>query len=497
MSLMKASDRRRRRGPWFHRDGAAGAAVEAGQEELMNTRNPEDGCGAASRGRRAFVASGVSTVAGLWAASALGASPLSPATTTPATATSRYPEGFLWGVATAAHQVEGNNVNNDAWLLEHMTPSMFAEPSGDACDQYHRYLDDIKLVASLGFNTYRFSVEWARIEPERGAFSRAELEHYRRIAAACREHGLLPMVTFWHFTSPRWFAAMGGWENAEAGDLFVRYCERVAEHLGDLIGAATTFNEPNIPALIRWLFASMPQNPLEGIGEMMKAAAARAGSDKFSFFMMADPRKLQDTMVPAHHRALTTIKSGPGRYPVGVNIAIQDEQAVGPDSSREEKCEALYGVWLDAAATSDFVGVQTYTRARVGKDGDLPPEPEVELTQMGYEFWPEALEQTIRYAASHAKVPVYVTENGVATEDDARRVEYIERALAGVEKCLADGIDVRGYIHWSFLDNFEWMFGYRPKFGLVAVDRETQTRTVKPSARYLGEIARRKGASRA
>ena len=131
-----------------------------------------------------------------------------------------------------------------------------------------------------------------------------------------------------------------------------------------------------------------------------------------------------------------------------------------------------------------------YTRSRVGKDGDLPPEPGVELTQMGYEFWPEALEQTIRYAAARAKVPVYVTENGIGTEDDTRRVEYIKRALAGVQKCLADGIDVRGYIHWSLLDNFEWIFGYRPKFGLVAVNRETQARTVKPSGRMLGEIAR-------
>jgi beta-glucosidase len=137
------------------------------------------------------------------------------------------------------------------------------------------------------------------------------------------------------------------------------------------------------------------------------------------------------------------------------------------------------------------VGVQTYTRSRVGKDGDLPKEQGVELTQMGWEFYPEALEQTIRYAAAQAKVPVYVTENGIATEDDTRRIEYIKRALAGAQNCLKDGVDVRGYIHWSLIDNFEWFFGYRPKFGLVAVDRQTQKRTVKPSARFLGEIARR------
>ncbi len=441
--------------------------------------------------RRAFVSGVVAAAGASAAARTLGAG--SPATRASGDPAGVFPKSFLWGVATAAHQVEGNNVNSDAWVLEQTKPSMFAEPSGDACDQYHRYLDDIKLVASLGFNTYRFSVEWARVEPEEGFFSTAELEHYRRVAAACREHGLTPMVTFWHFTSPRWFAALGGWENANAGDLFVRYCERVAKHLGDLPGAATTFNEPNIPLLLQWMFASMPQNPFAGAEALVKAAGRRVGSDRFSFFMFADPGKQRDLMIAAHHRALTAIKAAPGEYPVGVSLAIGDEQAVGPDSKRDAKREALYGPWLDAAAKGDFVGVQTYTRARVGKDGDLPPEPGVELTQMGYEFWPESLEQTIRYTVARAKVPVYVTENGVATDDDTRRIEYIKRALAGVENCLRDGLDVRGYVHWSLLDNFEWMFGYRPKFGLVAVNRETQERTVKPSARFLGEIARRNG----
>lgn len=238
----------------------------------------------------------------------------------------------------------------------------------------------------------------------------------------------------------------------------------------------------------------MPQNPFQGVEPMVQAAARRVGSDRFSYFMFADPDRARDTMLSAHHRAVAAIKSGPGKYPVGVTLAISDDQSASPDSRRDAKRDVLYGAWLAAAGKSDFLGVQTYTRARVRKDGDLPPEPGVELTQMGYEFWPEALEQTIRYAAATAKVPVYVTENGVATEDDARRVEYIGRALAGVERCLADGIDVRGYVHWSLFDNYEWMLGYRPKFGLVAVNRETQERTVKPSARYLGEIARRNGA---
>lgn len=400
----------------------------------------------------------------------------------------QFPNGFLWGAATAAHQVEGNNINSDLWVLEHVEPTLFAEPSLDACDHYRRYPKDIRLLANLGLNTYRFSVEWARIEPERGHFSTAALDHYRRVLAACHENGITPMVTMCHFSSPRWFAAMGGWEKQGAGDLFVRYCGRVASHLGDLMRYATTFNEPNLPMLLRWLPVS--EIPIVKVKRMARQAANAVGSDQFGCFFLGDAKKLQERMIAAHHRAIDEMKSGPGRYPIGVSVSLQDEQPVGPDSKRDKKCAEVYDPWLEAAGRSDFLGVQSYTRCRVGKKGDLSPESGSEMTQMGYEYWPEALEACLRYASSKVSVPIYVTENGVSTDDDLRRVEYIRRALDGVVNCLKDGIDIRGYIHWSLLDNFEWIMGYRPKFGLVSVDRTTQERTVKPSAHYLGEIAR-------
>ena len=419
-------------------------------------------------------------------ACSLGAAALSSASGA-AAAPLAFPKGFLWGAATAAHQVEGNNVNSDLWVLEHLKPGIFQEPSGDACDHYHRYAEDIRLLAGLGFNTYRFSIEWARIEPEPGFFSKAELDHYRRMLAACHENNLKAMVTFYHFTSPRWFAGMGGWENSASVDLFTRYCDRASKHLGDLISFATTFNEPNVPMLLRWMPIDMG---LGAAGQMMQKAARAIGAERFGSFFTGDQDLLRDNMVAAHHRGIQAMKSA-GNFPVGVNIAMTDDQAAGAGSGRDRKREEVYGPWLRAAAKSDFVGVQTYSRSRVGPNKDLPPEQGVELTQMGYEFWPEALEQTIRYASAQAKVPVYVTENGIGTEDDTRRIEYIKRALAGVHKCVAGGVDVRGYIHWSLLDNFEWMLGYRPKFGLVAVNRETQERTPKPSAAFLGNIAKR------
>jgi beta-glucosidase len=401
----------------------------------------------------------------------------------------RFPERFLWGVATAGHQVEGNNVNSDMWLLEHAQPTLFMEPSGDACDQYHRFRDDIALVSSLGFNTYRFSLEWPRIEPAQGEYSRAELAHYRGLLESCRERGLLPFVTVNHFTTPRWFAALGGWEGAGASEHFARYCEQVSRSLGDLIGAASTMNEPNIGRLLSWM--GLPPAMFVTQSAMLAAAAAATGSQRFTAIQFAQQELILQPLLDGHRRAYEILKAGRGSFPVGVNLALMDDQAVGPDSLVQRKREECYQPWFEAARHSDFIGVQTYSRSRLDSHGVVAPEPGIELTDSGEEFYPESLEHTIRLAAQQTGKPVYVTENGICTNDDTRRVAYIQRALAGVRRCLDDGVDVRGYVHWSLLDNFEWIFGYARKYGLVAVDRITQQRLIKPSARMLGQIARR------
>jgi beta-glucosidase len=381
-----------------------------------------------------------------------------------------FPEGFVWGTATAAHQVEGNNWNNDWWHWEHEPMSGCAEASGDACDHYHRYADDIRLLADLGFNAYRFSVEWSRIEPVEGEWSRASLDHYRRMCAACHEHGLTPIVTFHHFTTPCWATNHGGWEDPDTADRFARFCERTAQHLGDLVGWACTINEPNVVSTLGYLAGMFPP------GRRDRALRHAAN----------------DILVDAHHKAVEALKSGPGTFPVGLTLSMTDYQAVdGGEEKRDRIRRGMEDVFLEAARGDDFIGVQTYTRTRVGSEGALGPEDGVETTQMGYEFWPEALEATIRRAwdvTDHT--PVLVTENGIGTDDDTRRIEYVRRALLGVRRCMDDGIDVRGYVYWSALDNFEWALGYRPTFGLVAVDRETFTRTPKPSAQWLGNVAR-------
>jgi len=404
----------------------------------------------------------------------------------------KFPDNFWWGVAGAAHQVEGGNVNSDCWVLEHVPESSYAEVSGDACDHFHRYPEDIAQVADLGYNTYRFSIEWARIEPEEGEFSIAALEHYRRMLATCHVYNLKPIVTFHHFTSPRWFAAKGGWEVMDNAKYFARYCERATAHLGDLIGAACTINEPNVGLLIQDL-GFTPTDEQIASAPFRKAAAKAVGSDQFSAFPGCCQHGLaRDVFLKAHRMAFDAIKSGRGDFPVGMTLALEDRQAIpGGEAQRDKARRGIDDVFLDVAKQGDdFIGVQTYTRSVYGPEGRVWPDENAERTQMGYEFYPEALEGAIRYAAGYTGLPVIVTENGIGTDDDTRRIEYVRRALQGVRNCLMDGIDVRGYCYWSVFDNFEWSFGYRIRFGLIDVDRSTQKRAPKPSATWLGEIAR-------
>jgi beta-glucosidase len=407
-------------------------------------------------------------------------------------AVTRFPDGFLWGASTAGHQVEGGNVSADLWPLEWAENSGFVEPSGDACDHYHRYAEDIGILAELGYNTYRFSLEWSRIQPEPGYFSRAALDHYRRMIATCHELGITPVVTYNHFSTPRWFAGLGGWSNEDAPALFARYAEQASRHLGDLLGWVCTLNEPNIFALLEGTGVI----PMGTSGRTSSGAPEPSGNVGIGGF---DPARYRmglqggdvERMAQAHRLAVEAIKSGPGDQQVGWTLALVDLQAA---EGGEETCQAARQHaeldWLTVSSNDDFVGVQTYSRNVLGPDGRLPVPDDVPQMQTGWEVYPAALGHTVRLAAAHAKVPVLVTENGMATDDDDARVAYTQAALEGLAGCLRDGVDVRGYLHWTLLDNFEWTAGFAKTFGLIAVDLETFRRTVKPSARWLGQIAR-------
>jgi beta-glucosidase len=408
------------------------------------------------------------------------------------------PSGFLFGSATAGHQIEGGNVNADLWPKEWAAGSMFTEPSGDACDSYHRYGEDIALLAAAGLNAYRFSVEWSRIEPELGWYSRAALDHYKRMLETCHAHGVTPMVTLHHFTAPRWFGRVGGWGGDGAAERFARYAERVTQHMGDLMPYVCTINEANILSTIFNVgMAPAGERDHSLLGDDDHSALAEVAAniaearETPEAGMGGWPHPEVSVMAAAHHAARSAIKAVRPDTKVGWSLALIDVQAV---EGGEERCanavKAAQLDWLDVSVDDDFVGVQTYSRERMSADGLLPRPEGSEQTLTGWEFYPVALEHTLRLAAEKAKVPLYVTENGIATGDDSRRIAYTTGALQAMGRCIDDGLDVRGYFHWTLLDNFEWVSGFRPTFGLIAVNRETFERTPKPSLAWLGNIAR-------
>lgn len=402
-----------------------------------------------------------------------------------------FPQGFLWGASTAGHQVEGNNVVSDNWFLENIKPTIYSTPSGDAANSLALWPQDMDLARSMGLNSYRFSIEWARIEPEPGLFSIAMLDHYKRMIDGARERGLKPVVTFNHFTAPRWFSAMGGWTNSEGVQLFARFCDRAARHLAGGISHAITFNEPNILLVLRAII--LPPQVLDAQRAMLAEAARRSGTAKFTAANaanMEDLPAMQTNLVVAHKAGKAAIKAARGDLPVGLSLSMFDDQAVGRNSIRDAKRMELYGAWLDTARADDFLGVQNYERNMWSDKGKLPAPKGAEVNYSGAEVYAPSLAGSVRYAHEATGVPIFVTEHGVGTEDDSLRARFIPAALAELQKTIASGVPVIGYSHWSLLDNFEWIFGYRPKFGLHSVDPATFARIPKPSAAIYGAIAR-------
>jgi beta-glucosidase len=311
------------------------------------------------------------------------------------------------------------------------------------------------------------------VEPDRtdgGEFSLAALEHYRRMCAGCHERGIVPVVTFHHFTNPSWLAAKRGFEAVDAPDAFARFVQRAGEHLGDLIGWACTINEPNVIGAMGYTVGDYPP----GVKDDLVRHLA-----------------VNEIMVRAHRLAVEALRAGPGSYPVGLTLSMAEIVAdEGGEVTRGAAEDILEDTFLRATRGDDFVGVQAYTRMHFGPDGLAPDDPSVEQTQMGTEIWPQAVAHCVRRTAAVTGLPVLITESGIATEDDTERIRYLDTVLRGVHGCITAGVDVRGYFVWSLLDNFEWNMGYGPKLGLHAVDRTTFERTAKPSASWYAAVAR-------
>jgi beta-glucosidase len=409
--------------------------------------------------------------------------------------TLEFPSDFVWGSATAAHQVEGDNRHNDWWAHELAADTNAIEPSGLACDHYRRFAADFRLFKSLGHTAHRLSIEWSRIEPSEGQINRAEIAHYRQVLTTLRELQLEPWVTLHHFTLPVWFARRGGFSKVANLDAFRRFAELCAREYGDLVSHWCTINEPTVHAELGYRWGYFPPRLQD------QALSATVLCNLFR----------------AHTQVCEVVKAHAKLTPqIGITLAVQAHEPLRADSAADRALAARRdaestGACYDALrtgvfryperpdepiaglqASSSFVGVQYYSRARYDAETGGPAPADFvnrTITQMAWEVYPEGFPPLLRRAAATG-LPVYVTENGVCLDDDRQRVDYIADHLAAVDQARRDGADIRGYFYWSAMDNFEWNFGYGPKFGLIAVDRTTLARRPRQSAHFFAEIAR-------
>ncbi|MEX0748542.1 MAG: glycoside hydrolase family 1 protein [Candidatus Saccharimonadales bacterium] len=411
---------------------------------------------------------------------------------------------FLWGAATAAHQIEGHQRNNwTEWEKDHIEDWMATAESrygdipawpkvktqaeersnyinGLACDHFRRYPEDIALMQELELNSFRFSIEWSRIEPKPGKFDKAAVEHYRQVLLALHEAGITPFVSLHHFSDPTWLEAAGGWHGREFPELFARYARYVSTELGDLVEFWATFNEPESYLISRYLGSPLwPGWPHQ--------------EKSFLKYLLARRR-----FVAAHKAAYRVMKRQRPLAQIGFTHSIVLFEA-GNWWLKPVAWALDYnggsGKFRHTKGAQDFLGVQYYTRAhfraRVARLRQWEvPAPAEQRSDFGWEIYPEGLYKITQKLKRYG-LPMYITENGIADAEDKRRADFITRHVAAMQRSMADGADIRGYFYWSLLDNYEWSTGYWPRFGLVQVDRQDQKRTIRTSAYVYRDIIRK------
>ncbi len=404
----------------------------------------------------------------------------------------KFPKGFLWGTATSTHQVEGGNNNDWAewendnagrlaeeaenrWQLwqREKFPEMFRPEnyvSGRACDFYNRFESDLDLAASLGNNAFRFSVEWSRIEPEEGKFDQSEIDYCRQILWACRQRNLEPFVTLWHWTLPLWVAKKGGFQSGKNLFYFERFAKRMAEELGSEIKFWITLNEPEIYAAsyLKGLWPHKKRSPFLYLKVLMN-------------------------LIWAHRRIHKILKGINSNFQVGIaknNVYFEAHQNRLPDYFLKKGADFWWNcLFLNKTRLhSDFIGLNYYFHSRV-KNGRFNQNENKEMSDLGWEIYPEGIYHVLKGLKAYNK-PVYVMENGLADAKDEKRAKFIKEHLAWIHKAIREGVDVRGYFHWSLLDNFEWDKGFWPRFGLFEVDYRTLERRKRPSADYYASICK-------
>jgi beta-glucosidase len=421
--------------------------------------------------------------------------------------TTPRPPQFLWGAGTSAHQIEGGNERNDWWAWEAVPGNIVdGARSGPACLSWQRWQEDLDLVRGLGLNAYRFSIEWSRVEPEMGRHDETALGRYRAMLEGCRSRGITPIVTLHHFTNPIWFAALGGWEEPKNLPHFVRHARLMGEWYADLVDHWVTVNEPEVLGFYGYDAGIFPpgiknrSRALAVIANLLEAHGLAAHALKEVDKVDADGDGVAASTGVAKHWALLEPRlhwSPLDRLVASAqhkvfNVAVARALAGGPiefaiPGARpvRRRVDALQG-------SSDFLGVNYYTQWMVSLFG----EPRscrrgAPTNDIGWEIYPEGLERALHDCSAFG-LPMIVTENGVADAADRWRPEFIRESLRVLDRAKVAGLDVRGYLHWSLMDNFEWKDGHLGRFGLYETDFEhpEAPRLKRPSAGvYQQEIA--------
>lgn len=371
-----------------------------------------------------------------------------------------FPKRFLFGAATSAHQVEGNNIHSDWWAWEQSTSGV--HQSGKAADHWNRFREDFALAKNLGHTAHRLSIEWSRIEPRPGEFNKKALEHYREVLLELRKQNIKSFVTLHHFTNPEWLAQKGGWETGYAVERFEIYVRYVSQQLGELVDFWVTINEPMVYASQSYWRVKWPPQKRSLISMM----------------------RVIGNLAKAHRSVYRILKMVHPNIPVGFAkhlVAYIPEHAKRLDSQMFVKIKDW---WFNKRFFSltrgayDFIGVNYYFPGINWQTWHGPK------SDLGWPVYPEGLTHVLKGMKRYKK-PIYITENGIADADDSRRADFIREHIRAVRDAIAQGVDVRGYLHWSLLDNFEWADGFAPRFGLIEVDYSTMERTVRPSAYVL------------
>ena len=420
--------------------------------------------------------------------------------TQPESALADFPAGFLWGAATAAHQVEGGNTHSDWWTLE-QRPGTIAhgDRSGEAVDHYRQFDGDFGQAAAMGHNAHRLSIEWSRVEPTPGHYDEAAWRHYDAVFASLDRHHLRPMVTLWHFTNPQWVLDQGGWLNPATTTAWVRFVEAVVRRYHGQVTDWITLNEPNVYGFDAYDKGLWPPqhhdrdeavtvivNLLKAHGRASKAIHALDPSARVGIANHVALFAPMQAWNPLDWAKVYLVDQLFNRMPIEAQVTGRIQVRAPGVTSRDERVPELVG-------SVDFIGVNYYTRWRQSliDDRDQLVTPGAVVNDLGWEYYPEGLYETLKGLQGY-HLPVIVTENGTADRSDRQRQTLLAAGVLGMRRALAEGVDLRGYFHWSLLDNFEWADGFQPAFGLLRVDRGApgMPRIWRPSAYQYRAIIR-------